>query len=558
MLTRLRISNIALIDKSDITFDAGFSVLTGETGAGKSILIESVSFVLGDRASRENIRTGATKASVEAEFVLHTDSAAFSHLKERELDDGTSLVLYRELSVSGRNVCRINGTLVSAGELKQLGDLLVDLHGQHAHQSLLNSETHLSLLDGYAGLEKDGTLAELARAREEALRARSELNQLKMNLQERMRRIDSLQFQAEEIDRVQPVDGEEEELESLRHRMRHAETIQDGLQKAYSSLFSDGGALSTASDAREMLQRISSFDTEYAAMERATEEAYYVLEDVSYRLRDALNSFRFDPDALEEAETRWNRLQMLKRKYGATICEVLAYREKIGQELYLLENSEQSLAELEVNAERLTKAFEKVAVAVSERRNAAAKRLCDTAVAHLADMGMTNAKLELQFSKISTEQLHENGIDNVEFYLSANRGEPLKPLTKVASGGEISRIMLALKVAASNADRIETLVFDEVDTGISGMVANAVAKKMRELGRTHQVLCVTHLPQIAAHADQQYVAYKYSDEEKTHSITRRLLEEERTAEIARIMGSDAEDTAAMEHAAMLLQSAKEN
>lgn len=558
MLTRLRISNIALIDKSDITFDAGFSVLTGETGAGKSILIESVSFVLGDRASRENIRTGASKASVEAEFVLQKDSAALTYLKERELDDGATLVLYRELSVGGRNVCRINGTLVSAGELKQLGDLLVDLHGQHAHQSLLNSDTHLSLLDGFAGIEKDGTLAELATAREAALYARSELNQLKMNLQERMRRIDSLQFQADEIDRVQPVDGEEEELESLRLRMRHAETIQDGLRKAYSALYSDGGALSTVSDAREALNRIHTFDTEYASMEGAAEEAYYALEDVSYRLRDALNGFRFDPDALEEAETRWNRLQMLKRKYGATLREVLDYREKIGQELYLLENSEQSLAELETKAEHLAKVFENIALSVSERRKTAAKLLCSTAAAHLADMGMANAKLELQFSKISSEQLHENGIDSVEFYLSANRGEPLKPLTKVASGGEVSRIMLALKVAASNADRIETLVFDEVDTGISGMVANAVAKKMRELGKVHQVLCVTHLPQIAAHADHQYVAYKYSDDEQTHSITRRLLEEERTAEIARIMGSDPKDTAAMEHAAMLLQSAKEN
>lgn len=557
MLTRLYISNIALIDKSDIAFDAGFSALTGETGAGKSILIESVSFVLGDRASRENIRTGAQKAVVEAEFVLAEDSPAYAYLKEHELDDGETLVLYRELSVSGRNVCRINGTPVTAGELKQLGDLLVDLHGQHAHQSLLNPDTHLSLIDAYLEETDRSLLAAVEECRNEAQQALKKRNELKMSLTERMRRIDTLTFQCKEIDAVAPVSGEEETLEQERNRMRHAETITEGLNRAYASLFGDGGALQTAAEASRALSEISAFDAEYETMQAQTDDAYYGLEDVAYRLRDARNAFSYDPNRLEEIETRLSRLQALKRKYGATVEEVLAYREGIQAEREALLDSDNRLEALEKAYQTALYAFGQAAESLSKRRQAAAERLCKEAVSHLKDMGMKDAKLTMQFTLIEAKELHPNGIDAAEFLLSANRGEPLKPLVKVASGGEISRIMLALKVALTDADRIDTLIFDEIDTGISGMVANAVAKKMRELGKKHQVLCVTHLPQIAAHADAQYVAYKYSDSLQTHSITKRLDETERVRELARIMGSSEADSAAMEHAAKLLKDAKE-
>lgn len=557
MLTRLLISNIALIDKSDISFDAGFSALTGETGAGKSILIESVSFVLGDRASRENIRTGAQKATVEAEFTLAEDSPAYAYLKEHELDDGTALVLYRELSVSGRNVCRINGTPVTAGELKQLGDLLVDLHGQHAHQSLLNPDTHLSLIDAYLEEGDQPLLTAVSALREEALTARKQRNEWKMSVTERMRRIDTLSFQLKEIDAVGPVAGEERALEQECDRLRHAETIIEGLNTAYTSLFQDGGALQMASTASNALSGISAFDEEYALMQKQTEEAYYGLEDVAYRLRDAKNSFSYDPYRLEEIETRLSRLQTLKRKYGVTVEEVVAYRESIFAELAALEDCDNRIEALEQAYQAKLRAFREAAEALSKQRKAAADRLCREAVEHLVDMGMKDAALTMRFEPIPIEELDESGIDAAEFMLSANRGEPLKPLVKVASGGEISRIMLALKVALTDADRIETLIFDEIDTGISGMVANAVARKMRELGKKHQVLCVTHLPQIAAHADVQYVAYKYSDAVQTHSITKKLNETERVKELARIMGSSEDDVTAMEHAAKLLQDAKE-
>ena len=556
MLTRLQVTNIALIDKSDIAFDAGFSVLTGETGAGKSILIESVSFVLGERASRESIRTGADKASVEATFLLSESSPARDYLCARQLDNGDELVLYRELSASGRNVCRVNGTLVSASELKAVGDLLVDLHGQHAHQSLLNPETHLALIDAYAKSDSDGLRSRVEEARQDALKAERDLTILKNGLRERERRIDAIRFQMKEIDAISPVDGEEEQLEADRLRMRNAETIIEGLNAAYDALFAEGGTLSTLTDARDALNRIGAYDDGYRALSERTDEAYYSIEDVAYELRDQRDSFSFDPELLEQTESRLAALQNLKRKYGATIAEILAYREKIEAEWRVLSDGENRIEELERAYRDAVDRFGTLAEQLSERRKAASKKLMQETVSELNGMGMPHAVMETEFTAIPKEQLSETGIDTVAFLLSANRGEPVKPLIKVASGGEMSRIMLAMKAALSDADRIETLIFDEIDTGISGMVANAVAQKMRALGRRHQVLCVTHLPQIAAHADAQYVAYKYSDELKTHSVTRRLTEAERPKEIARIMGSGEDDSAAMEHAKRLLQSAK--
>ena len=557
MLTRLQVSNIALIDKSDIDFDAGFSVLTGETGAGKSLLIESVSFVLGERASRESIRTGADRAAVEATFLLSSDSPVRGYLSAQQLDNGDDLVLYRELSLSGRNVCRVNGTMVSTAELKAIGDLLVDLHGQHAHQSLLNQETHLELIDAFAKIDADGLKSRMEAARQTALQAENNLAILKNGLRERERRIDSIRFQLREIDAVSPTDGEEEQLEADRLRMRNAETIVDGLNAAYDALFSDGGALSALTDARDALSRIGAYDDAYQKMSERTDDAYYTIEDVAYELRDSRDAFRYDPALLEQTESRLASIQNLKRKYGASIAEILAYRDKIEKEYRVLNDGENQAEAIEQAYREAVDTFGSLAEQLSARRKAAAKELMRRTIAELNEMGMPHAVMETQFTPIPKEQLAETGIDSAAFLLSANRGEPVKPLIKVASGGEMSRIMLAMKAALSDADRIETLVFDEIDTGISGMVANSVAQKMRALGRKHQVLCVTHLPQIAAYADAQYVAYKYSDAEKTHSVTRRLTEAERPKEIARIMGSGEDDAAAMEHAKRLIASVKQ-
>ena len=555
MLRRLQISNIALIDKSDIVFDTGFSALTGETGAGKSILIESVSFVLGDRASRDSIRTGANKASVEAEFLLAKDSPALAYLREHEMDDEENLILYRELSASGRNVCRINGTLVSNAELKELGALLVDLHGQHAHQSLLDNTTHIRLIDAYSD-DKDGLLVKLQAARDEAMQLRQEWKMLQTSYAERMQRIDMLQFQKAEIDRVAPIEGEEEELDTRRNVLRNTEEITEGLNTAYEALFGESGTLTTLSEARDALQRIGRYDQQYKELSDQTDESYYTLEDVAYSLRDARNAFSFDPNELESIESRLAQLQNLKRKYGASIAEILAYREKIANELALLQDHDNQADVKEKAFYEAVKRFSEIAEKLSEQRKAAAQTLCKAALKQMKDMGMPNARLEADFQMIPASELSENGIDQVEFLLSANRGEPVKPLHKVASGGEISRIMLAMKIALSDADRIETLIFDEIDTGISGMVANAVARKMHELSKRHQILCVTHLPQIAAHADHHYVASKVSDDSSTRSHTRQLKTDERPIELARIMGATCEDETAIRHAEQLLADAE--
>ena len=552
MLSTLHISNIALIDKLDIVFDAGFSVLTGETGAGKSILIEAVNFVLGERTSREIIRTGAAKAQAEAVFFLPENSPAADFLRERELYEGEELTLYRELSQSGKNVCRVNGTLVSGGELKELGDLLVDLHGQHQHQSLLRAKAHLGMLDAFAGSDADGLIGKLREQRRTALHAKAELAKLDKDSAERERRLDMLRYQVQEIEAAALVDGEEEQLLETRARMQNAQAIVDGLRTAYDALYGEDGALGKLSDAARALLPIAEFDAEYTDAAERTDEAYYSLEDVARNLRAAGDSFSYDPRVQEETENRLMQIAQLKRKYGADIREILAYWEKADKEIQLLDDSEGSRASLQRQLSRATADFSASAQALSSRRKTAAAVLSKALIAELAELGMPGAKFSVAFTALPAEAFGENGLDEVEFLLSANKGEAEKPLAKVASGGEISRIMLAFKVALASADKIGTLIFDEIDSGISGLVANAVAQKMRKLAASHQLLCVTHLPQIASQANVHYQVYKQTEGESTHSYVRRLSHDERVRELARIMGGEAGNEAAIKHAQEML------
>lgn len=555
MLSSLHINNIALIDKLDISFGAGFSALTGETGAGKSILIEAVGFILGERANRDSVRTGTAKASAEAEFEISQDGPAASFLKERDLYDGELLTVYRELAASGRGVCRINGTMVSASELKQLGELLCDLHGQHAHQSLLNPDTHIGLVDAFAGnLELRN---ELSSVRLAAMQKRRELNELRQGISDRARRLDMIGYQLNEIDSAELNEGEEEELLSVRDRMRNAEAIMEGLNLAHEALYGEEGALTKMTEAKEGLGSISGFDTEYEKQRAALETAYYTAEDVAIALRNYIADFSFEPDTLEQAEDRLELISRLKKKYGSDITSILEYRNKIALEREGLDNADERKELLEREEKRATDNFSRFAEKLSDTRKKAAERLKTEIERHLHDMGMPFASFSAEFKTVTASELAENGVDAMEFTFSANRGEPLKPLAKVASGGEISRVMLAFKTALAGADSIDTLIFDEIDTGISGLTALTVAKKMRELSKAHQVLSVTHLPQIAAHADYQYLIYKETRDDKTISSARLLDEDERPAELARIMGSTSDDAAAIEHARQLLKRSAE-
>ena len=557
MLRHLTISNIALIDKLSLDFEEGFSALTGETGAGKSILIEAVGLALGERAYRESIRTGAQKGAVEALFTVKEGTPAAEYLLDQELYDGEEVVLYRELYASGKSVCRINGTLVSAAELKTVGDMLVDMHGQHAHQSLLNEKTHLGLLDAFVGSDGDGLLTRMLEERKAALEARSAREKLQNSLKERARRLDVIAYELKEIDGAALEPGEEEQLELKKKQLQNFAAIEENLQAAYDALYEEQGALGQIAEAKRCLGALGEYGEEYQAAAQQTEEAYYTLEDVAYTLRDALNGLSFDPNALDEIESRLFQIEQLKRKYGADIQEILAYADALRAEQTELLGGEDRMAELEQAERAAVAAFTADAQVLSQRRQEAARRLKIAIEANLKDMGMPFASFSAGFAPVDPEALSENGVDEVAFRFSANKGEPEKPLVRVASGGEISRVMLSFKAALSHADAIDTLIFDEIDTGISGLIANAVAKKMQELSRSHQLLCVTHLAQIAARADRQYYIYKETVGETTRSAVKPLSEEERPAELARIMGS-VNDPLAIQHARNLLRSAKES
>ena len=562
MLKELSIHNIALIDHQSIAFFGGFSVLTGETGAGKSIIIEALNFVLGERASRELVKSGEEKASVEATFALQAGEPVFEVLIEQGIDcEEGELTLYREFSISGKNVCRANGTLINAGALKLIGDTLVDIHGQHAHQSLLDEKKHIGLLDRFAGKDALEVKARVAQAYHKASEAKRLLSAAQFNEQERTRRIDLLSYQIKEIDAANLTIGEEEQLEEQRGLLQNAQAVMEGLEGANAALSGDeaenGGALASFSMALHMLDSIARLSADYQQLSEKLHALYYDLEDASYTLRDYRTDFSYEPDTLDEIETRLELISTLKRKYGANIEEILTYREKSQQELELIDNAEERREQLAADYAAAKTEYDALSLALSDLRKQAAQRLSARLLPELSDLGMPHAAFSAKFETLSGEIPSANGTDDVEFLLSTNRGEPVKALSKVASGGELSRIMLSFKSVLADLDGIPTMVFDEIDSGISGQIGTAVAVKMRQISRNHQVLCITHLPQIAAYASQQYLVYKEETGEHTRSNAVLLTQEQRAKEIARIMGSAGADSVALEHAQQLIDAAEE-
>lgn len=560
MLKQLSINNVALIDRQLIEFFNGFSVMTGETGAGKSIIIEALNFVLGERASRELVKSDEQKASVEALFVLRSDDPVYEVLSEQGIDcEEGELTIYREFTLAGKNVCRANGTMISAGVLKEIGDALVDIHGQHAHQSLLNPKKHIVLLDRFAGKDALEQKARVAEAYQKANEARRQLNAAQFNEQERARRCDLLEYQINEIDGAKLEIGEEERLEEQRGLLQNAQAVMEGLEGAGTALSGDGsessGALDALSVCLRLLDGISRFRGEYTQLSEKLHALYYDLEDAAYTLRDYRNDFSFEPGMLDEIESRLDLISSLKRKYGKNIAEILTFREKSAKELELISTAEERREQLQQEYDTAKRAYDALAEELSELRKQAAIRLRDRILPELNDLGMPHAAFEAAFERLNGELPGANGIDGVEFLLSTNRGEPVKPLAKVASGGELSRIMLSFKSVLADLDGIPTMVFDEIDSGISGQMGTAVAVKMRQIASNRQVLCITHLPQIAAYANWQYIVYKEESGEKTRSNARLLGETERAAEIARVMSGNASDPVALEHASRLIEAA---
>lgn len=557
MLRRIHIRNIALITEQAIEFDDGFSVLTGETGAGKSIIIESFNFVLGERASRELIKYGAQKASAEAVFVISETEPAAAILREMELypEDG-ELVLYRELSQTGKNVCRVNGTLVGTAMLKQIGDALIDIHGQHAHQSLLDPKKHLALLDQFAGAETLRLKQETVEAYHAYTEAKRALDGSVMNERERAQKCDLYSYQLQEIEKAELRDGEEEELLDERKKLQNAQQIMEALAAGTEGLSGETGALTALTETLRQLNGIRSYGEEYETLADKLQESYYAVEDAAYTLRDLRDGFSYDPQSLDSIEWRLELISQLKRKYGANIAEILAYAEKIGEEYQQLLTIEERRDQMQADYERAKERYLDVAGKLSKERHAAAARLKAALLPELSDLGMPGAAFEVQIERMNGEAPSATGYDAVEFLLSANRGEPIKALARVASGGELSRIMLAFKTVLAAVDGIPTMVFDEIDTGISGKIGTVVAEKMSEIAKRHQVLCVTHLVQIAAYADAHYLIEKQTEDEHTRSSTVRLDADGHCREVARIMGGETDDGVALLHARRLIEEAE--
>lgn len=532
MLELLHIENIAIIEAADIEFAPGFNALTGETGAGKSIVIDSLSAVLGQRTSRELIRTGAEKAFVSAAF-----SGTVPELTEtlgiQPEADGT-LLLQREIQTDGKNVCRVNGRPVTVGQLRALGARLLNIHGQHDGQQLLDEEQHIVYLDSFSRVE---TLAiTYAEKYKDFTDIRRQIGALQMDEAEKARRVDTLQYQIEELRRAKLTPGEEEELTARRGMLRNAEKFLDAVAGADYALNGDdsgGGALSALRQAQDALGGVRHLDDAFGQLYERLGEAYSEVYDIAATVEDKRGELDVSPGELDRVESRMDLLYRLKKKYGATVEDMLDYQARCEAELAQIEDAGDTLARLEQALSKAEKEARQAAQALSDARKAAADRLTAQILTELQQLDMGKIRFAVDFAE---KPLDSDGMDTVRFLMSANVGEELRPIHKIASGGELARIMLAMKNVLSEQDHVGTMVFDEVDTGVSGRAAQKVAEKMARISRRKQVLCVTHLPQLAAMADTHFSVEKGERGGRTYTEVRRLDREQRRQELARLTG----------------------
>lgn len=570
MLKLLRISNFALIDELELELHPGLNVLTGETGAGKSIIVNAISLVVGERADVEQIRTGADVAVVEAVFDLGANRSLLESLKRLCGFESDTLVITRALERTGRTKCTVNGHPVNLKTLKCIGGLLVDIHGQHEHQSLLHPETHLAYLDRYGG-ERVSTLLSAYRSLYDELKGIEDLKrELVSSERERERRIDLLRYQIREIDEARLMPGEEEELRSERQRLIHAEKLAEAVERVRRSLHGSenvSGALPMLSEAFAELKKASQWDGKLTSFYKEIEQLIYSLEEVARAIDCYAAGLEFNPHRLEEIESRLALISSLKRKYGDSIEEILAYRERIEHELKMLERHEERLDELERRSSELYQKLSQIACELSMVRSEVAKSMERAMEEQLHSLMMEKARFKVSIVRETDENgllidgerfaFDRDGIDQVEFLISPNVGEPLKPLAKIASGGEISRLMLALRAILHSAHEIPTLVFDEIDIGIGGRTAETVGEKLKGVSKFAQVICVTHLPQIACMAELHISVEKVMRRGRTFIKVRRLSsDEERIAEIARMLaGSSVTETTLKQAAEMLARRA---
>ena len=531
MLSLLHIENIAVIESADISFDRGFNVLTGETGAGKSIVIDAISAILGERAYRDMIRTGTTKASVRAVF---TDVPELGWFADNGVEYDPETVIQREIHLDGKNVCRVNGSLVSVSILRKLGIQLINIHGQHDSASLFDEDNHLTFLDAFA--DNDAIRADYAEKYEAVSRLRREIDRISMDEGEKLRRMETLKFQINEIEKAELEAGEDEELEARRKILQNAEKLSDGMDEAVECLYGgddSDGAAGLLAQAEHALARLSRFTDAYAVLHEKVADLMYQVQDAAEEVRDARDDLSYSADELEQIESRLDKIHRLRRKYGVTCADILEYLEKAKKELDEIEFADDHVERLKKKLKKAEKEAWDAAGILRKNRQETARSMSERILMELAQLDMPRVQFEVQFTELD---LTSNGADSVAFYMSANAGEALKPMSKVASGGELARIMLAMKNVLAEKDQVNTLIFDEVDTGVSGRAAQKVAEKLRSVAAHKQVLCVTHLPQLAALANTHLLIAKSERDGRTFTSVTPLDIEGRKRELARIIG----------------------
>lgn len=559
MLLELNIANIALIESLRIEFAQGFNVLTGETGSGKSIVVDCMNLVLGGRADRDFVRTGAEKGSVQALFDIAKNSAARAILGEMDIDCEDGMVaVSREISRSGRNICRISGVIVPLNTLRRLTGTLLDIHGQHEHQSLLDPAKHIAFLDAYGDNRHTELRAQAAKLHSERMKMESELKKNMLDAAERERLSDMLGFQIQEIASAKLKKGEEERLIARLRILENSEKIRTNVETAYEATYAGAGRTPSAQElllrAANAMDKLSQIDERYAELGLRLREMVYSAQDIGYELRDILDHMESDPELIEKVSKRLETIDRLERKYGPNLDDVLNFYASAVERLESIQTGDAHIDALKAELAKKDAELDEVCTLLTASRRELAQRLAQAVMQQLRDLGMGRARLEIRIESLPRPTA--NGLDSVEFLISANPGEPLKPMASVASGGELSRIMLALKAISMEADGVDSMVFDEIDTGVSGRMAQTVGEKMCAIARDHQVLCVTHLPQIAALGDAHFVVEKHTDGTTTETLVRQLDSEGRIHELSRLVGGAEDSTSSLSHAKHMLEDAE--
>lgn len=556
MLNQLSVRNVAVIDKLDINLHDGVSVLTGETGAGKSIIIDSINMILGDRANKELVRYGTDKAVVQA--VFDAPKSVINILEENDIDvEDETVIITRQVTKEGKSVARINGMVVTLNILREISDRLINIHGQHDNQALLTPIRHITFLDAYADNEEYINRYKdiLSKKRE----IEKKISSLEMDEQEKMQRIDLLEYQVNEIKKASLEKGEEDDLREQRDIYTNAEQITKSVNEAYMNLY-EGDEIQSAYDgisiAVNEISQISDLNPQLKSIYDTLNEIMYSLEDTAHEIKEFGETVEFDEQTLNEIEERLDLISRLKRKYGNSIEEILEYLKKAESELNDIKLSDERTNELKEELKNITKELKEKGNVLTQRRENAAKVLEENIEKSLHELNMEKSKFKVSIENDGT--FYDNGMDKVEFLISTNPGEPLKPLVKIASGGELSRVMLAIKSILADSDGVDTMIFDEIDTGVSGKAAMSIAKKLAVIAKNKQVICITHLPQLTAMADNHYLIQKDTDGEMASTTLKELDEEGRELELARIIDGGEVTELALSHAKQMLENAKNN